>query len=146
MSVLFFWKWDNYSIDISESKAFNLNQDNELMLKLKSGEHIWAFTRRPDKTYVLAADLIVIQTQHNPPGHKYGRYRASADPQSSRYFDIHVGPDAEVKIKSLSFYGEKKRKVKALGQMFQGRNGVRLLTTGDERELIAFSSGLPTLP
>ena len=145
MSVLFFWTGDNYLADIKAGKAYHLNQNNELIRSLKSRDHIWAFTRRLDKIYVLAADLVVTQTQDNPHGYKYGQYRAFADTLSSRYFDVNVGPDVEPIIKSLSFY-PKKTAAKALGQLFQGKNAVRPLSGIDEQKLVAFSSGLPALP
>ena len=50
MSVLFFWTGGNYSRDIRiDGKTYALNQNNELIFDLKPGEHIWSFTRRPDK-------------------------------------------------------------------------------------------------
>ena len=145
MSVLFFWVGDNYQKDMKdEGKTYNLNQNSELMIRLEPGDHIWAFTRREDKTYVIAADLVVTRTEHNPPGYKYGRYRAWGDPKTSRYFDVRIGPDAESTVKSLSFYPPR-TKVNALGQLFQGFNGVRLLSSTDEEKLRTFSSGLRTL-
>jgi len=143
MSVLFFWRGDNYLTDMATGKAYHLNQNSELIINLKHGEHIWAFTRI-DKTYVLAADLVITQTQFNPPGYKYGQYRAFGDRQKSRYFDVHKGIDVAPIIKSLSFYPVH-TKVKALGSLFQGNNGVRLLDSSDERKLLSFASGLPLI-
>ena len=137
MSVLFFWRGDNYIRDMKEGKSYQLNQNNELISNLKPRDHVWAFTRI-DQTYVLAADLVVIQTKLNPPGHKYGQYCALADRQSSRYFDVYRCPDVETLIRSLSF----SPKARILGHSFQGKNGVRLLTKADEQLLISFSAGL----
>ena len=144
MSVLFFWRSDNYVTDISKEKAYYLIQDNELLLNLKPGEHVWAFTRRKDKKYVLAADLVVVRVTNQSPEPKYGRYCAYGDKQKSRYFDDDRGRDAEPVIRSLSFFPAK-TKAKALGQLFQGRNGVRLLSSSDDQKLTTFSSGLQTI-
>ena len=141
MSVLFFWIGNNYREAISYGKGYHLNQNNELIYKLKSGEHIWAFTRREDKTYVLALDMVVVGTKLNnkgDPGYEYGMYHADGDRQSSRYFNVTLGVDIDQKIRSLSFFP----KAKVLGHSFQGRNGVRKLTAGDEQILISFASSV----
>jgi hypothetical protein len=144
MSVLFFWRGDNYFRDMQTGKGYHLNQNNEIIYKLRQGEHIWAFTRRKDKTYVLAADLVVISTKQNQPGDdgvEYGKYHAGADKQRSRYFNVNKGPDAEPTIRSLSF----SPKARILGSSFQGSNGVRILSSTDEQKLINFSSRLLTI-
>ena len=144
MSVLFFWRGDNYSADIAAGKAYHLNQNNELMLNLTRGEHVWAFTRRKDKTYVLAADLVVVRTKVNragDPGYEYGKYHVDGDKMRTRYFDIDKNPDVETVIRSLSFSPS----AAILGHSFQGRNGVRLLTSADEHKLASFSVGFHTI-
>lgn len=140
MSVLFFWTGDNYIRDMKEGKFYQLNQNNEIISNLNPRDHDWAFTRI-DQTYVLAADLVVIQTKSNPPSHRYGQYCALADRQSSRYFDVYRCPDVEPIIRSLSF----SPKARILGHSFQGRNGVRPLTNADEKLLASFSAGLNTI-
>ncbi len=145
MSVLFFWRGDNYRRDMRFfGKSYDLNQNNDLISDLRSGEHIWAFTRRLDKTYVLCLDLIIIsvkRTRPSDPDYRYGKYHAAGDMKRSRYFDVKSGPDVEPLIRSLSFAP----KAHILGHSFQGRNGVRLLTAADEKALIDFSSKLPTI-
>lgn len=114
------------------------------MLDLEQGEHVWAFTRREDKTYVLALDLVVTGTKENrrgDPGYKYGRYHVDGDRQRTRYFDTSQIPDAETLIRSLSCSPS----ARILGQSFQGRNGVRLLTPADEQKLVSFSAGFLTI-
>ena len=144
MSALFFGRGDNYYADIVAGKDYHLNQNNELMLDLERGEHVWAFTRRKDKTYVLALDLVVTGTKENrkgDPGYKYGRCHVDGDRQRTRYFDISKSRDAETLIRSLSLSPS----ATILGQSFQGRNGVRLLTPADEQKLVSFSAGFPTM-
>jgi len=142
MSLIFYWLWKNYFTDIVNplDTEDHLNQNSELIHELKTGEHIWAFTRRPDKTYVLAADLVVARTATNPPGYKYGRYRAWGDKGSTRYFDVCKGSNIEPLISSLSITTN----ATVLGQSFQGSNGVKLLRPEleDEQKLLSFSSGL----
>lgn len=144
MPALFFWRGDNYFTDINAGKAYHLNQNNELMRDLKPREHVWAFTRRKDKTYVLALDLVVAGkkvNQRGDPGYEYGKYHVEGGKQSTHYFDVDKVPDTEPLIRSLSV----SPKARILGQSFQGRNGVRLLTLADEQKLISFSAGLPRI-
>jgi len=144
MSVLFFWKGENYYTDTRSGLTYHLNQDSEHIDTLNPGDHIWAFTRRKDKTYVLAADLIVTGTRVNrpgDPGYEYGKYHAEGDRRTSRYFDVDKGIDIEPIIRSLSFAPS----ARVLGSSFQGRNGVRILTHSDEQRLASFSSRLPTI-
>jgi hypothetical protein len=144
MSVLFFWKGDNYLSDMATGKSFHLNQDSELIINLKTGEHVFAFTRVL-KTYCLAADLVVTTTKHNPPAYEYGQYRAIGDKQKSRYFDVYFsGNDMSPVIKSLACYPVG-NKAKALGSLFQGRNGVRSLDASDEVKLLKFAAILPVI-
>lgn len=121
-----------------------LNQNSKRMLALMIGDRVWAFTRREDKKYVLAAELVVIrvvQNQPTDPGHEYGKYRAEGDKQKSRYFDIDKGDNAECLIRSLSVSPQ----ARILGQSFQGPGGVRPLTPEDEQKLIDFSRRLPIM-
>lgn len=145
MSVLIFWKGNNYYKDMKYSgKSYVFNQNNELILDIKDGQHTWIFTRRRDKTYVLALDLAAIGNQVNQPnmsGYSYGKYQVKGDKKNSRYFNVEQGKDIEMLIRSLSF----KPQAAILGQSFRGRNGVRKLTDYDDEKLIAFASGLPTI-
>lgn len=147
MSVLFYWKGENYISDMTTGKAYHLNQNNELIINLKPGEHVWAFTRIKG-IYVLAADLFVLNTQHNTPGYKYGAYRAIGDKQRTRYFDVHQYINVEPEIRKIfpqapSFTKTGNRF--GLGSFFEGVNGVRLLDLSGEQRLIAFSRSLPTI-
>lgn len=142
MSILFFWKGDNYYSDMKIfGKDYELNQNNERMNKLVPGDHIWAFTRRKDRLYVLALDLIVDRVklnQPNDPGYKYGKYNVLGNTDQSRYFDILKGKNIEPTIRLLSISAN----AKILGQSFQGNNGVKQLSVSDELALIEFSANL----
>lgn len=147
MSVLLYWKGENYISDMTTGKAYHLNQNSELIINLNPGEHVWAFTRIKG-TYVLAADLFVLNTQHNPPGYKYGAYRAIGDKQRTHYFDVYQRIDVEPEIRKIfpqAPSSTKTGKRFGLGSFFEGVNGVRLLDPSDEQRLIAFSRSLPVV-
>jgi 5-methylcytosine-specific restriction protein A len=147
MSVLFYWKRENYVSDMAAGKAYHLNQNNELIINLNPGEHIWAFTRI-NGTYVLAADLVVLSTQPNTPGYKYGAYRAVANTKGSRYFDVRRGLDVEPVVRRIFPLAPSVSKTGrrfGLGSFFQGMNGVRPLSFPGERLLTAFAGSLPTI-
>jgi hypothetical protein len=145
MALLFFWRGENYPNDmVKYGKSYGLNQNNELMNKVKKGEHIWAFTRRDDKTYVLALDLCILSKQVNTPqdpGYEYGIYNVEGDPIKSRYFNIKKRVNIEPLIRSLSITAN----AKILGHSFRGKNGVKFLNSIDEQVLIKFASNLPTI-
>lgn len=147
-SLLFFWTWKNYVSDMQElGGSCQLNQDNRLILSLKKWDHIWAFTRRDEKTYVLAMDLVVELIRQNKlgdPGARYGKYCAVGNPQACRYFAVEAGPDAEPTIRQLSFFREDV-KVDTTGQMLQGINAVRSITMEEHLQLMAFSQKCATL-
>src|SRR5579875_1682333 len=84
-------------------------------------DSLWAFTRRGDGLYVLAADLVIRAVTHNPPHYRYGKYRAWADVARSRYFDIGRCPRIDLVIRNLSV----RARAEALGQSFQGHAAVR---------------------
>ena len=146
MSVLFYWKGNNYLSDMAtKGKTYRLYQNNQLMYNIKSGEHVWAFTRI-NGTYVLALDLIVTHTSHTP-GNEYGEY-CVVDDKRSRYFNVHPQIDVEREIRTI--YPEapsftKEGKPFGLGSFFQGRNAVRPIELADEQRLISFSRSLPTI-
>jgi len=145
MSLLFFWKGTNYYRDMNIfGKSYELNQNNELMNRVGRGEHIWAFTRRKDKTYVLALDLSVIGKSRNTPqaqGYKYGVYHVEGDRRKSRYFNTAKGADVEPIIRSLSVTIN----AKTLGHSFQGERAVKQLTASDDVMLMNFASNLMTI-
>jgi len=147
-SLLFFWTWKNYESDMRLlGMTYQLNHDNRLMRSLRRRDHIWAFTRRDETTYVLAMDLVVDvirRNQFGDQGARYGKYCALGNPQACRYFDVETGPDAEQLIRELHFFrGD--MKVDTTGQLFQGINAVRPLTAQEHVELMGFSQKCTTL-
>jgi hypothetical protein len=69
--------------------------------QIRVGESLWAFTRKNDGRYALAAELIITAKTMNPSGFRYGPYRVWGDLQRSRYFAIEEQPDISVLIRSL---------------------------------------------
>jgi len=128
-------------------KPFQLNQNSELIINLKPGEHVWAFTTIKG-TYVLAADLFVTNTQDNPPGHKYGAYCVIGDKQRSRYFNVFQHIDFEPIVRKIFPQAPCRTKTGrsfGLGSFFQGTNGVRRISPSDEQLLVDFSSLLTVI-
>ena len=111
------------------------------MNSVDNGGTIWALTRRGDGRYVLAAEFLVRRIPRNPVGHTYGRFRAWADTDRTRYFDLADAPDIEPMVRGMSV----RSNATHLGQSFQGISAVRPLGVEDAQALTAFAVGLPAL-
>ena len=85
MPLLYYWRGDNYRRDLDYGAGYHLNQANPLLHAIEIGDSLWAFTRRPDGQYVLAAELVIRAKTLNPPTFRYGRYRVWGDLRRSRY-------------------------------------------------------------
>lgn len=138
MPLLYYWRSDNHRRDLDEGAAYHLNQSNSLLHGIGPGGSLWAFTRRRDDTYVMAAELVIRAKTHNPPGYRYGPYRVYGDLDRSRYFRMEGQPSADGLIRSLSV----KAKARVLGQSFQGHAAVRRLNTEDDAVLRAWCADL----
>ena len=141
MPLLYFWRADNYRRDRAFGFGFHLNQNASTMKKAGAGDSLWAFTRRRDGLYVLAAELIVRAVTHNVPGYRYGKYRVWGDRERSRYFDVEKGPNADPILRSLSVAARSR----FLGQSFQGPAAVREIKEADHRILDKAACGWPVL-
>jgi len=56
--LLYFWRGDNYRRDLDLGAGYHLNQDNPLLHDIAVGDSLWAFTRREDGVYALAAEFV----------------------------------------------------------------------------------------
>ena len=131
--LLFYWTKENYQSDKREGLFnYTLNQNSPNINAVNVGESVWAFTRRNDNVYVLAAHLVVIQKNNNAPGFKYGQYRVTGDRSSSTYFDINAQTDAEPLIRKLV-----QANALILGRSFQGYSAVRVISDTDHATLMA---------
>jgi 5-methylcytosine-specific restriction protein A len=139
VALLYYWQPDNYRRDLDMGAGFHLNQANPLLHEVQLGESLWAFTRRPNGSYVLAAELVVRAKTINPPDFRYGRYRVWGDLEASRYFRVAGQPNAEDIIRSLSC----RAKAKLLALSFQGHAAVRQVSAADHQVLSAAAQGLP---
>ncbi len=92
MHLLYFWRGDNYRRDLDHGVGFHLNQASPLLHQIRVGESLWAFTRRTDGPYALAAELVVSAKTMNQKGFRYGPYRVWGDLARSRYFSIDGQP------------------------------------------------------
>lgn len=142
MPLLYYWRADNYARDLDEGVAYHLNQASARLHSIPINDSLWAFTRRPDKTYVLAAELVVTAHTRNPPGYRYGPYRIWGHRKRSRYFATDRSPSAAPVIRRTSLQPA----AKALGRCFQGLAAVRAITAADDAMLRAFAKDLPLEP
>src|SRR5690348_7877301 len=142
MALLYYWRGDNYRRDLDYGAGYHLNQANPLLHQIALGDSVWAFTRRPDGVYVLAAELVVRAKTINPPGFRYGRYRVWGDLSRSRYFRVDDQPTVDQIIRALSVRAD----AAVLGRAFQGHAAVRPLIVADHQILVAAAQQLPLEP
>jgi len=142
MPLLYFWRGDNYWRDLDFGVGYHLNQANPNLHAIDVGESLWAFTRRRDGAYVLAAELVVSAKTLNPRGYRYGRFRLWGDLVRSRYFALAEQPDITVLVRSLSIAA----RGDVLGRAFQGSAAVRQLSMQDHAILSAYAQPLPLEP
>ena len=142
MTLLYYWRPDNYERDRRFGFGFHLNQNSPAMESGEPGRSLWAFTRRRrDSQYVLAAELIIRAITRNPPNYRYGRWRAWGDLERSRYFDVGACPRVDPIIRNLGLRASARR----LGQSFQGHAAVRPLADDAHQLLAEYSRELPVL-
>jgi hypothetical protein len=142
MNLLYFWRGDNYRRDLDYGVGFHLNQANPLLHRIEVGDSLWAFTRKPDGRYALAAELVISAKTMNPRSFRYGAYRVWGNLQRSRFFQVDAQPDISPLIRSLSISA----KGDILGRSFQGRAAVRSLSGEDHTRLLAYAMRLPLEP
>jgi len=142
MHLLYYWRGDNYRADLDEGAAYNLNQSSQTLHDIALGESLWAFTRRSDGAYVLAAELVICAKTFNNPHYKYGRYRVWGDLTLSRYFNTDEQEDISSLIQTFSISARGKN----LGQAFQGHAAIRRLAKSDHQLLSAYAHALAHEP
>lgn len=140
--LLYFWRGDNYLRDLDFGVGFHLNQSSPVLHSIQPGESLWAFTRRRDGIYVLAAELIAKTKTFNRKGYRYGRFRVWGDLAKSRYFSTGGQPDVTHLVRSLSI----RARGDALGRAFQGHAAVREIADSDHQVLSAYAHELPLEP
>jgi hypothetical protein len=142
--LLYFWRGDNYQTDLDAGIAFHLNQRSATLHQAAIGEHVWAFTRTPDRRYVLAADLVVTALTRNVAGHAYGGYRAWGDLVHSRYFAAAGQQDVSPLLRGLGI--RTGRPDEPIGRAFQGERAVRVISAAAHHRLGAYASELALEP
>ena len=140
--LLYYWRGDNYRRDLDFGVGYHLNQSSPTLHRIDPGESLWAFTRRADGLYVLAAELIAKTKTLNPANFRYGLYRLWGDLASSRYFAVSRQPDITTLIRSLSV----RARGDTLGRAFQGHAAVREISDADHLILSGYSRQLPPEP
>ena len=117
--------------------GFHLNQSSATLHCIEPGQSLWAFTRRPDGQYVIAAELVCHQKTMNPEGFRYGPYRIWGDIQYSRYFDVNQQKDLTTLVRSFDLATGQAGK--PLGQAFQGKAAVRAMANEEHLKLKAWT-------
>jgi 5-methylcytosine-specific restriction enzyme A len=142
VNLLYYWRSDNYRRDRSFGFGYHLNQNSATMTRAHVGGNVWAFTRQNRSgLHVLAACLVVKAVTANPPKYRYGAWRLWADLNTSRYFDVDHGPNAEPVIRSLAV----RASGRYLAQSFQGHAAVRAINEADDQVLERFAERLPVI-
>ena len=142
MSLLYYWRDDNYRHDLDNGVGYHLNSKNKLLHDIAIGDSLWAFTRNKKKRFVMAAELVIRAKTKNPPDFRYGAFRVWGDLKQSRYFEAEEQPSMEQIIRLLS----PKAEAAILSQSFQGKAAVRPLTSEDHQILVASAKTLPLEP
>ena len=142
MPLLYHWVGQNYRRDLDWGAGYHLNQSSPLLHQIDRGDSLWAFTRTPEGIYVLAVELVIRAKTRNPPNYRYGEFRLWGDLKRSRYFRTEGQPDVSGLIRRLSV----KARAPVIGQSFQGRAAVRLLTPADHQVLAEYARQLPPEP
>jgi hypothetical protein len=139
MNLLYFWRGDNYRRDLDFGAGYHLNQNNPLLHSIDIGESLWAFTRKNDDQYALAAHLIIAAKTINKAGFRYGRYRVWGNLCKSRYFQVDLQPDISMLVRNLgvSARGD------VLGRAFQGNAAVRAIDEQAQAKLLKYAEVLP---
>jgi hypothetical protein len=138
MPLLYYWRGDNYRRDLDQGASYHLNQGNPALHDIGLGDCVWAFTRRADGCYVMAAELVIKAKTFNPSGYRYGPYRVWGDLERSPYFKISEQRDVTPLIRGLSI----KAGGATLGRAFQGKAAVRKLNASDARMLRSMTESM----
>jgi len=141
--LLYYWRGDNYRKDLDFGVGYHLNQASSRLHDIAIGESLWAFTRRTDGVYVLAAQLVVKAKTLNQDRFRYGRHRVWGDLERSRYFAIEGQPDITHLLRSEL---EVKARGDVLGRAFQGAAAIRVLSDEQHQRLIEYSRPIPPEP
>ena len=142
MPLLYHWVDKNHRRDLDRGAGYNLNQSNPLLHQIDPGDSLWAFTKTPARTYVLAMELVVRTKTRNPPEYRYGSYRLWGDLELSRYFRAEGQPDISDLVRQLSV----RANAQVLGKSFQGNAAVRQLTPADHQVLTEYARHLRPEP
>ena len=147
MGILIYWKYKNYAEDIAQELPYAFTSKQPRLHKTtKIGDDVFVVSgvkRESGFEMYLVAHLVISRKTHNPPDHKYGRYRVVADKKRSRYFSIDYEALTPVLIKltSIKQFGE--RQIDKYAQSFQT---LRKINDHDLHLLKEFANSLPLHP
>jgi hypothetical protein len=143
MALLYHWRRENYEQDIESITVGTgdlfLQQNSSAFRGANPGERLWAFTRRRDGRYVLAAQVRIARVREKRG--RYGRYTAEPVQGSTELYDVSHGADVEPLIRRLGI----RAKAAILGQSFQGSAAVRQIDDAADSNLERFCRRQPRL-
>jgi hypothetical protein len=138
MALLYYWVRKNYTRDfpaLQPGADRSLEQNSESFARAQPGTTLWAFTRRSDDRYVLAAHLVVRRVVDQAGRtYRYGRYSVDPLPGSTVMYDVSAGDDVEPLIRTLV-----RAEAATLGNSFVGNAAVREIDTVADGALAAFA-------
>src|SRR5690348_16672793 len=105
MALLYHWRRENYVEDIrhfNPGAGLELEQNSPVLAEAEPGSRLWAFTRRSDGAYALAAQLRVGRVEETGPDARYGHYHVFPQSGTTVLYDVQQGQDVEDVIRSLS--------------------------------------------
>ena len=144
MSILIYWKYDNYIGDtaVDLGFAFNSNQ-SRLHSTTETGDDVFVVSgikKESGLEIYLLAHLIVKEKAFNPPDYVYGRYRIEADRKKSKYFSLDAEPITPYLSELTSIKHFDDDQTHKYAQAFQT---IRVLNEADSQRLKEIAEKLP---
>ncbi|MBS1794108.1 MAG: hypothetical protein JSS81_09655 [Acidobacteria bacterium] len=142
MSILIYWKYENFVKDTAEGVSYNFNsRQSRLHSATEIGEDVFVLggmKKQSGFEIYLLAHLIIKEKLHNPPGFIYGNYRIEADSAKSKYFSFDEEPITPYlsKLDSITHFDDEPYKY---AQAFQT---IRKLSKGDTQFLRTIAKNL----
>ena len=146
MSILIYWKYDNYIRDNAEGFGYNFNSNqSRLHSTTEIGDDVFVvggINKRSGLEIYLLAHFIIKEKAFNPSGFKYGRYRIEADSKKSKYFSLDAEPITPYLSKLTSIKHFDDDQTHKYAQAFQT---IRVLNEVDTQILKEMAEKLPQI-
>ncbi|HEX8737289.1 MAG TPA: hypothetical protein VF721_18290 [Pyrinomonadaceae bacterium] len=144
MSILIYWKYDNYIRDNAHGFGYNFNSNqSRLHTTTQIGDDVFVvggIKRQSGLEIYLLAHLIIKEKIFNPPNYIYGRYRIEAEQKKSRYFSLNAEPITPYLSELTSIKHFDENQTHKYAQAFQT---IRVLNEADTQRLKEIAKNLP---